>query len=317
MINKRKSSKDSTSSLFNRYVWLVDLIYRKSDITFEEINEHWQLSSLNYEQEDYPLRTFHNHRKAIEQMFDINIECNKCNGYKYYIENSEDIEKGGVRTWLLNTFAVNNLINESHKIRHRILFEKIPLGQEYLNTIIEAMRDNFTLKITYQAFWQDNPATFDVNPYFIKVFKQRWYLLAYNPYSAKLQTYSLDRLKRVEITESTFDLPKDVDFESFFDESFGIISGEDIPTEIVRIKVLKRQDAYIKSLPLHSSQKVITSNDYYTIFEYYIKPTYDFRQELLSHGAQVEVLKPEWFREEVKEIVKEMRNAYLTSKINR
>ncbi|MCK9437025.1 MAG: WYL domain-containing protein [Synergistaceae bacterium] len=317
MINKRKSSKDSTSSLFNRYVWLVDLIYRKSDITFEEINEHWQLSSLNYEQEDYPLRTFHNHRKAIEQMFDINIECNKCNGYKYYIENSEDIEKGGVRTWLLNTFAVNNLINESHKIRHRILFEKIPLGQEYLNTIIEAMRDNFTLKITYQAFWQDNPATFDVNPYFIKVFKQRWYLLAYNPYSAKLQTYSLDRLKRVEITESTFDLPKDVDFESFFDESFGIISGEDIPTEIVRIKVLKRQDAYIKSLPLHSSQKVITSNDYYTIFEYYIKPTYDFRQELLSHGAHVEVLKPEWFRKEVREIVKEMRNAYLTSKINR
>ncbi len=310
MINKRKSSKDSTSSLFNRYVWLVDLIYRKSDITFEEINEHWQLSSLNYEQEDYPLRTFHNHRKAIEQMFDINIECNKCNGYKYYIENSEDIEKGGVRTWLLNTFAVNNLINESHKIRHRILFEKIPLGQEYLNTIIEAMRDNFTLKITYQAFWQDNPATFDVNPYFIKVFKQRWYLLAYNPYSAKLQTYSLDRLKRVEITESTFDLPKDVDFESFFDESFGIISGEDIPTEIVRIKVLKRQDAYIKSLPLHSSQKVITSNDYYTIFEYYIKPTYDFRQELLSHGAHVEVLKPEWFRKEVREIVKELNEVY-------
>ncbi|MDD2300097.1 MAG: WYL domain-containing protein [Fermentimonas sp.] len=310
MTNKRKSSKYNTASLFNRYVWLVDLIHRKHKITYEEINEHWQRSSLNYEQEDYPLRTFHNHRKAIEQMFDINIECDKRNGYQYYIENSEDIENSGVRGWLFNTFTVNNLINESHKLRHRILFEKIPHGQEYLSTIIEAMHDNFTLKITYQAFWQDNPATFDVGPYFLKVFKQRWYLLAHNPYSGKLQTYSLDRVKHVEITADTFDLPKDADFESYFDDSFGIISGEDIPTETIRIKVLNGQDAYIKALPLHSSQKVITSNDDYTIFEYYIKPTYDFRQELLSHGAHVEVLKPEWFREEVKEIVEELGQIY-------
>ena len=149
MTNRRKSSKESTSNLFNRYVWLVDLIYRKRNITFEEINKQWQRSSLNYEQEEYPLRTFHNHRKAIEQMFDINIECDKLNGYKYYIENSEDIERGGVRSWLLDTFTINNLINESHKLRHRILFEKIPRGQEHLTSIIEAMRDNFSLTITY------------------------------------------------------------------------------------------------------------------------------------------------------------------------
>lgn len=74
---------------------------------------------------------------------------------------------------LLNTFAINNLINESHKLKHRILFEKIPRGQEYLTTIIEAMRDNFSLMITYKAFWQDNPATFEIRPYFIRVFKQR------------------------------------------------------------------------------------------------------------------------------------------------
>ena len=163
---------------------------------------------------------------------------------------------------------------------------------------------------TYQPFWQENPARFDINPYFMKLFKQRWYLLAYNPTKEKILTYSLDRIKQVETTEKRFDLPKDLDFASYFDESFGIISGEEIPAETVRIKVLNNQDAYIKALPLHSSQKVITTNGDYTIFEYYIKPTYDFRQELLSHGSHVEVLKPEWFREEIKEILKELNKMY-------
>ncbi|MEG2599782.1 MAG: WYL domain-containing protein, partial [Muribaculaceae bacterium] len=134
-----KSSKESVSHLFNRYVWLVDTIYRSGRITFEAINEKWYGSVLNESGEDLPLRTFHNHRKAIEQMFDINIECDKRNRYSYYIENTDDMERGGVRSWLLNTFAINNLVNESHKLKHRILFEQIPSGQHYLVPIIEAM----------------------------------------------------------------------------------------------------------------------------------------------------------------------------------
>ena len=85
-MKNRKSSKDNMSNLFNRYVWLVDTIYRRGRITFEEINERWMRSQLNETGDEIPLRTFHNHRKAIEQMFDINIECDKRDGYVYYIE---------------------------------------------------------------------------------------------------------------------------------------------------------------------------------------------------------------------------------------
>lgn len=85
-------------------------------------------------------------------MFDINIECNRKAGYIYYIENSDDMERGGVRSWLLNTFAVNNLINESHKLKHRILFENIPSGQKFLTQIIEAMRDGKTVKNDLSKF---------------------------------------------------------------------------------------------------------------------------------------------------------------------
>ncbi|MFV0587704.1 hypothetical protein [Bacteroides reticulotermitis] len=127
-----KTAKDSTSNLFNRYVWLVDIIYRRGKVTFEEINEYWLRSSLNLNGEDIPLRTFHNHRKAIEQMFDIIIECDKRNGYQYYIDGSEDMELGGVRSWFLNTFTIKNLINESHKLKKKEFFWNKSLRDKFI-----------------------------------------------------------------------------------------------------------------------------------------------------------------------------------------
>ena len=127
--------------LFNKYIWLVDTIYRTQEISFDEINERWMRTDMSNGKK-LPLRTFHNWRDAIEQIFDINIECNRHNGYSYYIENTDDIKEGSLRSWLLNTFAVNNLINESYHLKDRILFENIPSGQQFLSPIIEAMRDS-------------------------------------------------------------------------------------------------------------------------------------------------------------------------------
>ena len=310
----KKSSKDTTSNLFNRYVWLVDIIYRREEITFEEINECWQRSVFNPEGEDIPLRTFHNHRIAIEQMFDINIECDKRNGYKYHIENTDDMKRGGIQRWLLNTIAVNNLINESHKLKHRILFENIPSGQMYLTLIIEAMRDSLSIEITYQSFWIDTPYTFDVYPYCIKVFNQRWYLIAFSPNKSQILIYALDRIKNMSINNVKFSLPNDFDGDTFFADCFGIIEGEEKKAEKVLLKVYKNQASYIRSLPLHHSQKETENNPDYSIFSYYIKPTFDLRQELLSHGAEVEVLAPKWFRDEIAAVISEQYNAYLNEK---
>ena len=214
--------------MFRRYIWLVDTIYRAGKITFEEISDKWQRSPL-CDGKELPLRTFHNHRAAIEDMFDINILCDKRDGYKYYIENADDIEKGGVRSWLLNTFAVNNLINESHHIKHRILFESIPSGQNYLAPLIEAMRDGVTAEITYRNFWKEKEATFEVEPYCVKVFRQRWYLVARNIGFDALRIYSLDRILGLRQTDNRFSYPKDFDPEGYFYNSFGIIVDEDYP----------------------------------------------------------------------------------------
>ena len=285
--------------LFNRYIWLVDTIYQADGITFEEINDKWARNSMSGG-EDLPLKTFHNHRKAIEEIFDINIVCDKKNGYKYYIENEDDMQRGGVRTWLLNTFAVNNLINESHHLKRRIIFEQIPSGQKFLTPIIGAMRDGNSLEMTYKSFWKQNEYTTEVEPYFVKVFKQRWYMIARNVYNGAMRIYALDRIHDLRQTENTFTIPKDFSAEDYFYNAFGIIIEDKCPPETVELKVYGMQREYFRTLPLHHSQKEIETKEEYSVFRYRIAPTYDLMQEILSHGGDVEVMAPANLRNEVR-----------------
>ena len=302
----RFSSKSNAAMLFNRYVWLVDAIYRAGRISFEEINERWQRSSLNETGEELPLKTFHNHKNAIQQMFDINIECDRRAGYLYYIEHAEDMERGGVRTWLLNTFAVNHLINESHHLKRRILFEEIPSGQRFLTQIIEAMRDSLTMDMSYQSFWNDTACTFEVAPYCVKVFRQRWYVVACSLSDERLRVYALDRIQELRTTENTFTLPEDFDPQAYFADSFGVTVDEDYSVGRVRVRVQGIQRQYIRTLPLHASQKEVETAEDASVFEFYLRPTLDFQQELLTHAVNakedIEVLEPQWLREHMQAI---------------
>lgn len=295
--------------LFKRYIWLVDTIYQAGEITFDEINNKWLRSSLS-DGNDLPKKTFHNHKDIIQDLFDIIIECDTKDGYKYYIENSEDINNSSLRNWLLNTFTVNILISESHKLKNRIQLEGIPSGQQYLAPIIEAMRDSVTIEITYQSYWKEHASTFEIKPYFVKIFKQRWYVVAYSGGKNKIMIYALDRIQQLSITQNKFEYPRDFNPEEYFYNCYGIINDEDVEPCTVKIKTNAYQAKYLRGLPLHHSQKEIKITDEISNFEYYIKPTFDFRKELLSIGAEIEVLEPKWFREEMTEIVENMTSMY-------
>jgi hypothetical protein len=306
----RKSSKNKTSLLFNRYVWLVGLINRYGRISYEEINERWLNSSLNYEEEDLPLRTFHNHRIAIEDMFDINIDCDRRDGNKYYIDDSDELKKSNIRNWMLNSFTVNNLMNENYKLRHRILFGQIPSGQPYLTQIIEAMRDELRLEMTYWSFRHIEPYTFEIEPYCIKLFKNRWYVVARCPSIDAVRIYSFDRMKSLRKTETSYKIPENFNPDTFFENAFGIFVDEKNVPCTIQLKVYGGRRKYLQTLPLHHSQEEMEMNEDYSVFSYFLCPTHDFRQEILSYGAEMEVLSPDWFRHEVIEAVSNMNNLY-------
>lgn len=299
--------------LFKRYIWLIDLLYRSGELSYEQINEKWQQSSINDNGEKLPLRTFHNHRKMIDELFDINIKCDKQNNYLYYIENIEDLEKGNIRNWLLSTFTVSNLVQESQKIKHRILLENIPSGRKYLTPLITSMKDNFTVRITYQSFTKNNPSTFLIEPYCVKVFKLRWYVIARSPQYDKIMTYALDRIMDLHPTNTTFDYPPEFDPQAFFSPYFGIIVNEECPIESIQLKTFGNKTKYLQALPLHPSQQLVEQTAQYAVFRYNLRPTYDFIQELFSHENEIEVLHPQWLREHIIKITQEMYHVYFPS----
>ena len=294
--------------LINKYVWLVDTIYKGGRITYEEINQKWIEQEMD--ENPIPLRTFHKWRIAIEEMFHLNIECERKGGYHYYIDNVEEIKRGGLRNWLLRNISISNLLLDCQSLKDRILLEDIPSGQNYLATILDAMNTNSQLSITYYGYWRKEATTFTVYPYCVKLFKQRWYLVALSPYYEKVMVYGIDRIKDIEVEDEHFVYPDDFNPETFFEGCIGVMVDVEYDIETVRLKVSAHQSNYIRSLPMHLSQKETERNDDYSIFTLEVRPTYDFRQEILMNGEDMEVLSPEWLRNEITEKIEKMYNYY-------
>ena len=243
--------------------------------------------------------------------FGIEIKCDRSLGY--YIANSDDLEADSIRQWLLESLSMNNLLNETKDMRDRILFEKIPSSQKWLPVIVNAMHDGKVIEMTYQSFRLDEPSTYKAKPYCLKLFKQRWYMLAKSEGKEEPRIYALDeRMLNIIQTNRNYKLPAKFNAVKFFAEYFGVIVGADWKPQEVKIRVANAQVKYFDTLPLHDSQKKVPeeSNEQFTVYRYHLAPTFDFKQELLRHGPDVTVLSPADFREEVMEDVRNMAENY-------
>lgn len=308
------ADNDRGQSLISKYVWVIDTIYRAKKISFKELNERWLSADIGRGVE-IPKRTFDNWRYVIWDMFGIDIVNEGRGEYRYYISNEEDISRNGLRSWLYSTFCVSNVLANSQSIKDRILLEYVPSGQEYLQTIIEAMKENRVLNVTYHSYWKDEENNFDVQPYCVKLFRQRWYMVGRSTYTYYYEKgpriYSLDRILSLHAKEETFVLPKDWNAKDFFGGCFGIIADQSIQIQQVKLKVSSGQANYIRGLPLHESQEEVERNEEYSIFTYRLRPTFDFQQEILWNGEDVEVLEPQWLREEIAGKTERMWNKYI------
>ena len=297
-------------NLINKYVWLVETIYRSRRITFEEINLRWLDNEMS-EGLDLPLRTFHKWRIAVEEMFGLVIECERKGGYHYYIANAEELKEGNIRNWLLGTISVSNLLVDNQHLKDRILLEEIPSGQIYLAQIIEAMKNSNVINMTYHSYWRDKSNNFDVEPYCVKLFRQRWYLLGRSPYKNKIMIYALDRIQELWVTDAKFELPASFNAIEFLSEYFGVNIGNDIDVEPVKLKVASYQANYIRAVPLHHSQKEVERNENYSIVELWLRPADELIREILWHGEAIEVLAPMEFREEIANKIENMSGKYI------
>lgn len=296
-----------TKELIRKYIWLIDTVNQagSTGITFKDIRSKWERNDLLSGGIQYPKRSFHNHVTAIRELFGIEIACNK-NTNSYYIANSRELkDSSGFKGWLLDALSLNNQLEESSQLKDRILLEENPSGRELLPTILEAMRDNKMLTFSYKPYWVEDDHIsnlYHVEPYALKVFKRRWYLLGKYG-DSPLKVYALDRILDIDIEFESFTLPADFDAESFFSSCFGIIVSDEDP-QTIKLKVDAFQSNYLRSLPLHPSQKETERTEEYSEFTYFLRPTFDFIQELLTLRETAEVLAPKELRAEMARIGK-------------
>ncbi len=274
--------------LLSRYIWLVDTIKRHGRITRGEIDEQWKRSRFS-QGDGIPRRTFYNYRVAIEELFNLNIECDPST-YEYYI-TCEDTHSESMNNWVLNSAATSGIITGAHDLSGRIFLEQVPSARDHLGIFVEAIRESNIVRFDYLPYTRSIPTrAIDFEPYLLRIFGQRWYAVGRNVKEDKIKTYALDRVSAVQQLTGHFDLPAWFEPTEYFTDAFGIIVDHSEP-RLIEIRTDSTQAKYLRALPLHHSQSEMVG-DGYSIFTYRMRLTTDLLNEILSYGSRLTVLNP-------------------------
>lgn len=293
-----------------KYTWLIETIRRAGKISHRDLSDKWERCKDLSDCKPLHRATFNRWRDAIFSQFGIIIDCQRVGGYLYFIANPEDIDEDELKKWMLDSFAVGNLIGENLSLKDRILVDQIPSGRDHLTTLLEAMKENRVVNIEYKAFKYSRSFKIPVEPYCVKLHENRWYMLGHNLSKDTIRLYGLDSIETIEITNQEYKLPKDFSASEYFSNYFGIVIGKDVKPERIVIRSNADHTPYLKSLPLHHSQKLIEDNGEYADFELYLAPTYDFVMKLLQVGAMIEVISPVSLRRTMKGWISDMHELY-------
>ena len=302
------------SKTYIKYIWLLDtLLSSDCPLTFEEI---WLLWGMNH-MDDSPLsiRTFHEHRKGIKEMFGVDIECDRSKGNVYYVKNPEVLDENKLGRWLLRKYSIPQDFVTFNSMKDRILLEEIPLGTAFLNSIIDAMHKNVELQVDYQRYEneqeEEHLQEFHIQPYALKVFNRRWYLLGYIKEKCALRTIALDRILYLKVLPTSFEMPEDFDARKYYANVVGIFVNKELPVTKVKIRAYGTQAEYLRSTPLHKSQSEGRSRHReFAEFTYRLSITPELVSQLLAMGDKIEVLEPQSLREEMIERISNMFNIY-------
>ena len=301
-------------NLIAKYIWMVDTIERHGAITRERLNELWMQSEFG-EGNPLPRRSFYNYRNGIADTLGIDIEFNQST-YEYYIAHDGTDTANRRMQWLLDSMSISGMVSSSSDLSSRILLEYVPSAREFLPMIIDAMRQNLRIKFSYKSYMRANQQNgIIIEPYFVKIFKQLWYVIGYNTADKKIKTYSLDRMSNVNITDAKFEMPEDFVPEEFFADCYGITTNQAEPKRIA-IKAEPTQAKYLRALPLHPSQQE-ELHDNYSIFRYKMRNTYDLRERLLSHGSSIEILEPPELKAQIVDEMKKALENYSKAKTSK
>jgi len=270
---------------------------RANPCSFIDLATYLGKSSIGDDNYTISKRTFERDVIEIFEIYGIIIKYDRSQNVYGIVQEANE----GKTNKIMESFQIYNALSLSDSISKNIIIEKRKsLGTENLHLFIHAIQNRLEVQFSHEKFWESTheKKIRTVFPLALKEARNRWYLVSQDPNDNKFKSFSLDRITNLEIGHEKFEYPTDFNTEEKFEHAFGIITDRTKPVKI-KLWFSHAQADYIKSLPLHHSQKVVSENENECIIELYLSPTYDFVMELLSIGKEVKILEPESLKKEI------------------
>lgn len=298
-------------SKLKKCLYLINLLERRGPLTLKEINDCYEYSSL-YEGDEIQPRTFARYKEFIAETFPCYIDFNQRTG-KYELHRHQALygEDDSLYDYLLSAYHIEGMTELALKHRDKILLSEAPTGVENVQVILEAIDKKRGIECDYYSFNKKSVKHQLLIPYFLRTWEQRWYLAAEpENHHHGISIFALERMENIILTNEKMLPSNKITVEEYFDGSFGVNHSDEQKPEKIKIKVYDTQVEYVRRLPIHESQKEIETNSEWNIFEYRLVPCYNFYQQLLWHREKLEVIEPQYVRDEIKAALKKMLEYY-------
>ncbi len=290
----------SKQTYISRYLKIINYL-KRGKASFEDICNNLEKQSeiegldLNISQ-----RTLQRDLNEIRTIYNIDIKCNKSSGL-YYIADEDDLNEN---QHLLASFDLFNALRLTSNYSNLIQFENENVkGSEHIYPLLQAIKSKSLTEIVYKKFYEDQASKVLLEPYLLKQFKNKWYLICVKSESQVIRTYALDRIQTLEIKRKRFVPSGKLDLNTYSNNSFGIINPTNQKVEKIVFSFDSEQANYIKHFPIHKSQKIIKEEDDSVTFQIEVFITYDLLAELLMYGESITIQSP-------KKLIKELKDSY-------
>lgn len=246
-----------------------------------------QYNGYYYEDENYSISAIQLSDNELESIGFATKVLQQYKGIGLFSQFDEAVDK------IMNAISIKNILTDKEE-KEIIQLEKIQSfkGSEWLNMILNAIKNHEVIKINYQKFSSDESKELLIHPYLLREYRNRWYVIAMTDRKKLVSTYGLDRISNIELCpKEKFVFSHEFDASHYFKHAYGITTFEGKAHKI-RLQFEVHFGKYILTQPIHETQKIIKQNKDELIIEIEVGITPELITDILSFGPQVKVLSP-------------------------
>lgn len=286
---------------FRRMVWLIDTYRIAGALSFSELNERWMRSSVNPTGEPMNRSTFKRWKDVLFVQFGVDLFYSAKDGCRYHILNPEALEERTMANEMLKLMSIQ--VAMAQVVNGGSFFAmNLARGAEHVAVVADSIDQRRRISFRYgknaKVGEEHRIKKVDLEPWCIKYYRERLYVMGVDIATNKVKTYGLDRMHEVVQTATAALMPPDEETIIAFRDAVGVTRKE-VKAQRIIIKAYETLPDYLDSRPLHKSQSKGELDGDGIIYTYLLAPNMEFKQELMRESNELEIIEPSDLREEL------------------